>query len=79
MQEQYDVVPRQFSFPPDCSVYDPGVYYQYREFVSKNNQHRFKDVNMKSKVARAYAQVDSDRCVVRLLDTYLAKLPQDSP
>ena len=78
-QEQYDLVPSQLSrFPPDSSVYDSSVYYQYTEFVSKNNQHKCKDVNMQNKVCRAYAQVDSERCLVKLLDKYLTKLPSNS-
>ena len=48
----------------------------YTEFISKNNQHRFKDTN---KCVRAYAQPGSDRCVVKLLDTYMALLPPSSP
>ncbi len=79
IQEQYDLVPQQVSrFPPDTTVYDSSVYYQYTEFISKNNQHRFKDVNMQSKVTRAYAQVDTERCVVKLLDLYFEKLPPNS-
>ena len=79
VQEQHDLVPRQFRcFPPDTTVYNSSVYYQYTEFISKNNQHRSKDVNVQIKVCRAYAQVDSGRCIVKLLDSYLAKLPADS-
>ena len=75
VQEQHDLVPRQFSrVVPETSVYDGYVYYQYTEYISKNNQHRFKDLNSSSKITRAYAQVDSRHCVVKLLDTYLAKL-----
>ncbi len=71
VQEQYDLVPHQFSrFPPDTTVYHSSVYYQYTEFIPKNNQHRFKDVNMQNKVARAYAQGGTERCVVKLLDRY---------
>lgn len=45
VQEQYDFVPFQFTrFPQDMSVYDSSVYYEYVELVSKNNQHRFKDM-----------------------------------
>jgi len=61
VQEQHDLVPEQFvRFPLDCSVYHSAVYYQYTEFISKNNQHRFKDLNCTSKVTRAYAQIDSE-------------------
>ena len=33
---------------------------------------------MQSKSGRVYALVESERCVVKLLDTYLAKLPPNS-
>jgi hypothetical protein len=78
VQEQHDLVPLQFTrVPQDRTVYDPSVYYEYVEFVSKNNQHRFKDINMKNKNVRAYALPGNERCIVRLLDTYLAMLPPD--
>ena len=61
VQEQYDLTPRQLTrFPPDTSIYHNGVYYQYTEFVSKNNQHRFKDINMSNKVVRSYASPGSN-------------------
>ena len=45
VQEQHDLVPAQFvRVPSDFAVYDSSVYYEYTEFISKNNQHRFKDV-----------------------------------
>ena len=40
----------------------------------KNNQHRFKDLNTSGKITRAYAQVDSQHCIVKLLNAYLTKL-----
>ena len=50
VQEQYDLVPLQFPrVPQDTSVYDSSVYYEYVELVSKNNQHRFKDINARIK------------------------------
>ena len=80
VQEQHDLSPQQFiRFPPDVSVYNSNVYYQYTEFISKTNQHRFKDLNSAGKVSRAYAQVDVEHCVVKLLDSYLVKLPPESP
>ena len=80
VQEQYDLVPSQFTREPqDLSVYNSSVYYEYIEFVSKNNQHRFKDINMKSKKVRAYAIPGNERCIVKLLDTYLPLLPPNSP
>ena len=42
---------------------------------NSNNQHRFKDINSRSKCVRMFATPDSNRCVVRLLDTYISKLP----
>ena len=50
-----------------------------QEFISKNNQHRFKDVNASNKSCRVYAQPGSERCVVRLIDLYIAKLPENPP
>ena len=55
------------------------MYYKYIEFVSKNNQHRFKDINMKNKNVRAYTLPGNKWCIVRLLDTYLSILPPDCP
>ena len=46
VQEQHDLIPSQFSHvPQDKSVCNTSVYYEYTELVSKNNQHRFKDIN----------------------------------
>ena len=79
VEEQYNLVPNQFiRFPHDTSVYNSDVYYEYTEFISKNNQHRFKDINMRNKIVRTYAQISNERCVVKLLDFYLAKLKPDS-
>ena len=75
VQEQYDFVPHQFTrIPQDRNVYDASVYYEYVELVSKNNQHRFKDINMQNKCTRAYALPGNARCVVKLLDTYVRTL-----
>ena len=80
VQEQYDLVPNQFHrVPEDQMVYDTSVYYEYTEFLSKNNQHRFKDINLKNKCVRAYAMPGNERCLVKLLDLYLPMLPLDSP
>ena len=50
VQEHYELVPHQFiRFPADTSIYDSSVYYQYTEFILKNNQHRFKDIDMRNK------------------------------
>ena len=58
-------------------MYSDTVYYEYTEFISKNNQHRFKDVNAMNKSCRVYAQPGSERCVVRLIDFYISKLPTE--
>ena len=61
VQEQYDLVPEQLTHaPPDVSVYNDLVYYKYTEFVSKNNQHRFKDTNMQNKESKTYVMPGSD-------------------
>ena len=65
--------------PRDTAVYHSTVYYRYTEFFSKNNQHRFKDINLQNKVVRTFAQPDSSRRVVKLLDLYLSHHPKDAP
>ena len=78
-QEQYDLVVEQLKrVPPDFGIYDDSVYYQYTEFISKNNQHRFKDINSTNKEVRSYAQPGRNCCLVKLLDTYLKYHPTDS-
>lgn len=80
VDEQYNMKPEQLvRHPSDPEVYSEDVFYEYTEFVSKNNQHRFKDINSTSKSVKAYAQPGSDRCLVKLLDLYLSKLPPDPP
>ena len=56
---------------------DENTYYLYTEFISKNNQHRFKDIHSKNKSVRVYATVGSRKCFVHLLEYYLDKLPPD--
>ena len=76
VQEQYDLVPSQFKrIPSDCSIYNDD---QYSEYISKNNQHRFKDIDCSNKCVHSYAQPDSDRCIVKLLDEYFKHLPSDA-
>ena len=80
MQEQQDLIPSQFSrVPQDRSVHNAKVYYQYTELASKNNQHRFKDINAQNKVNQAYALPGNPRCTVKMLDKYLSLLPADAP
>ena len=75
-QEQRDLSIHQFTrTPPDISIYDENTYYEYTEYISKNNQHRFKDIHSSNKVVKAYANVESCKCVVKILD--LKKLPSE--
>ena len=57
-------------------MYSGDVYYEYTELISKNNQHRFKDITSKNKSVRVFATPGSGQCVVRLLDIYISKLPE---
>ena len=49
------------------------------EYISKNNMHRFKDINSSNKSVKAFAKPGNERCIVRLLDFYLLKLPPEPP
>ena len=49
----------------------------YVEFASKNNQHRFKDTNASNKEVKVYAIPSSSRCLVKVLEKHLEKLPLD--
>lgn len=55
------------------------MYYKYTEFVSKNSQHWFKDINATNKLVQVYAKPETERCAVKLLDFYLTKLPPNPP
>ncbi len=63
--------------PEDISIYNENSYYEYSEFISKNNQHRFKDIHAKNKVVKTYANTNSPKCIVKILDTYLGRLPSN--
>ena len=79
-QEQHDLQTQQLTRHPDnTAIYSEDVFYLYTEFISKNNQHRFKDTNATNKSVRVYAKPGSERCVIRLLDFYISKLPQHFP
>ena len=79
VQEQHDLLLSQFvRYPADRGIYSREVYYEYTEFISKNNQHRFKDSKAKNKVVKAYAHPGSERCLVKVLDSYLPLLPVGS-
>jgi hypothetical protein len=78
-QEQRDLSWKNFRrFPDDCSVYNGDTYYEYIEFVSKNNQHRFRDIHLRNKCVKAYANCGSEKCVVKILDFYKTKIPADT-
>ena len=80
VEEQHNILPSQFVHTPsDVSVYNSCMFYEYTELISKNNQHRFKDINSKNKTCCGYALPGNDRCIVKLLDTYLSLLPRDAP
>ena len=79
IQGQHDLVQSQLErVPADVDVYNDSVYYRYIEFISKNNQHRFKDINSANKEVCSFAQPGRDRCLVKLLDMYLKYLPSGS-
>ena len=79
VQEQYDLQQSQLKrVPPDVRVYNGSVYYEYTEYISKNNQHRFKDINASNKQVCCYSQPGSEHCLVKLLDMYFKYLPFDS-
>ena len=78
VQEQHDLLVKQLRVSNDYSVYNNSVYYEYTEFISKNNLHCFSDHCMKNKVVKAYAQPQSSHCLVLLLDKYLPLLPEDT-
>ena len=56
-------------------IYNEQVYYKYAEYISKNDQARMLLQNNEIKV---YALVGNPRCLVRLLDQYLERLPPDA-
>lgn len=52
---------------------------EYTEFVSKNNQHRFREkIHSKNKNVRVSANCGFSRCLVRILDYYQQKVPEDA-
>ena len=79
IQEQYDMrVQQLIRVPTDSQIYHEQVYYKYMEFISKNNQHWFKDTNASNKEVKVYALPGSSRCMIRLLDKYLERPPPDA-
>ena len=77
-QEQRDLSWQNFKrVPADVEVYDSESYYECVEFVSKNNQHRFRDIHVKNKTVKAYANCSSDKCLVRIVNFFRSKTPSD--
>ena len=75
-QEHRELSPAQFQrHPEDPEIYTENTYYEYSEYISKNNQHRFKDIHAKNKVVKAYAIPSSSKCIVKILDMYFSRLP----
>ncbi len=64
--------------PEDTELYTESTYYEYSEFISKNNQHRFKDIHAKNKVVKAYSNTSSTKCIVKNLDAYFSRIPPNS-
>lgn len=75
---QCDLKKEQFTrYPPSTTIYDANTYYRHVEYIAKNNQHRFKDIHGKTKAVKCYAIPGSQSCLVKMLDFYFSKLPQD--
>ena len=75
-EEQHSLKRSQFvRFPVDTKLHDGKTYYEYAENGSKNRQGRFDQVQCGHKVVTAYAQPGNRKCIVKLLDVYLSKLP----
>ena len=76
VEEQHQLKRKQLvRHPADFNVYSDDVYYEYIEYISKNNQHRFKDINSHSKTVKAFASPGGNHCIVRVFDAYIQKLP----
>ena len=74
-QEHRELKRSQFTRTP-IDGYSSSTYYQYVENGSKNYQGRFSETGQGNKVGRTYAQPTlGNRCPVRILDSYLSKLP----
>lgn len=73
-QEHRDLKVSQLRRVP-ASGYDDNTYYVYIENGSKNYQGRFSETGQQNKVVKAFAQPQSKRCPVKILDKYIAKLP----
>ena len=73
VQEQHDLIRSQFvRVPQNLQEYDESVFYEYREYISKNNQHQ------KNKTVKAFALPGNDCCIVKVLGKYLSLLPAEA-
>ena len=71
-QEHRDLKISQFTWVP-TDRYDRNMYYQYVKNGSKNYKGHFSETWQTNKILGAYAQPNSDRCPVCILDLYLSK------
>ena len=79
MQEQYNLVPLQFTQEPQhLSIYNLSLYYEYVEFVSKNNQRHFNIRSMQEGACICITCHGNEQCIMKLLDTQLTLLPPNS-
>ena len=77
-QEHYDLKVEQFTRVPAVG-YTKEAHYKYVENGSKNYQGRFSECSKGNKIVEVFAEPESERCPVRILDSYLSKLPENPP
>lgn len=73
-KEHRDLRASNLSFHKDSEGYS---YVQYQQHVSKTNQGGLRHRKIEPHVARAYANTDSERCPVRILQLYMEKCPPE--
>ena len=71
VQEQHDLKLDQLKcYPLNKTVYSGDTYYEYTEFIFKNNQHRFKDINSVNKTVKCmHSPIQIDASFVCLIVT----------
>ena len=77
-QEHYDLKVEQFTQLPG-EGYSAETHYRYVENGSKNFQGRSSECGKGNKIVEVFAEPESDRCPVRVLDMYFSKLPENPP
>ena len=77
-QEHYDLKVEQFTRLPG-EGYSAKAHYRYIENGSKNYQGRFSECDKGKKMVEVFAEPESDRCPVRVLDMYFSKLSKNPP